>query len=123
MKHETLYALAHAAGLAAAERMTPTPMVVQERANMLDDASPVTRSWYVADGVRGFAWIIVRPGTCSFARWLVKQNKGERTYHGGIQVWVSEFGQSMDRKMAYASAFAKALRINGVKAYSGSRMD
>lgn len=148
MDHETLYRLAHAAGMAAAERMTPTPMVVQEHASVGDDDSPVTRQWYVPSGVCGFAWVIVRPGTCSFARWVAthdpdgnrirKQDQqsdkhhlrytgnrpiGQRGYRGGIQIWVSYFGQSMERKQAYARAFAHALQINGISAYADSRMD
>ena len=123
--HEKLYRLAHTAGLAAAERCNPAPMVVQEHANMADDNSPVVQSYHVPDGVCGFAWIIVRPGTCSFARWLVKSGHGKKAYHGGIQIWVSGFGQSMQRKEAYAEAFARVLNDNvpSMTAYPQSRMD
>ncbi len=123
MTHETLYALAHAAGMAAAERMNPTPIVVAEHASPLDDSSPIKRAYYIPGGVCGFAWIVVKPGTCSLARWLAKTGKAKRGYYGGMQIWVSDFGQSMEKKEAYATAFANALSINGVKAYADSRMD
>ena len=123
MTHETLYALAHAAGLAAAQRMNPTPMVVAEHVSPLDDSSPIQRAYYVPDGVCGFAWIVIKPGTCSFARWLVKNGHAKRHYYGGVSVWVGDFNQSLERKEAYATAFANALRLNGVKAHADSRMD
>ena len=57
----------------------------------------------------GFAWVTVRPGNCSFAIWL-KKNKGARAgYNGGVQIWISKFGQSHDKKKAYARAFADKL--------------
>jgi hypothetical protein len=121
--HEKLYQLAHTAGLAAAERTKPTPMVVQEHANVFDDNSPVVQSYHVPQGPCGFAWIIVRPGTCSFARWLRKTGRGEKAYHGGMQVWVSGFDQSIQLKEAYAEAFARVLQDNSVNAYAQSRLD
>lgn len=121
---QELYDKAHAAGCAAAEANVPVPMIVQERASPLNDNSPVTRSWHVSEGVCGFAWITVKPGTSSFARWLVKNDLARSAYEGGVSIWVSSYGQSMERKEAYAHAFAKVLRENGIsRAWAGSRMD
>jgi hypothetical protein len=114
---------AHAAGMAAGDAAQPTAMVVSEHANALDDASPVRKQWYVADGVCGFAWVTIRPGTSSFARWMVKHGHARKAYGGGISTWVSQFGQSMQRKQAYAAAFAKVLSEAGINAYADSRMD
>jgi hypothetical protein len=122
--HHLLYCQARLAGLNAAEACKPTPMIVSQHKNMLDDSSPIEKQWYVPSGVCGFAWVIVRPGTSSFAKWLVK-NGHARTHHyyGGICHYVSEFGQSMEVKEAYATAFAKVLSEAGIRAYSDSRMD
>jgi len=120
---QALWDRAHAAGIEAGNAHTPTPMVVQEHSNPLNDNSPVEQQWYVSEGVCGFAWITIRPGTCSFARWLTKNDKAQKAYHGGVQVWVHEFNQSMERKEKYARAFADVIGKAGIKAYAGSRMD
>ena len=122
MYHSDLAAKAHAAGMVAGEAAKPTAMIVSEHENPLNDNSAVRKQWYVADGVCGFAWVNIRPGTSSFARWMVKHGKARKAYHGGVDVWVSEFGQSMQRKEAYAAAYAKVLNEAGIKAYSMSRM-
>ena len=44
-------------------------------------------------------------------------------FRSGLSVWVSEGGQSMERKEAYARAYADVLRAAGIEAYAGSRMD
>lgn len=123
---QALYTQAHEAGAVAAEASRPTPMVVQQRANPLDDSSPVVHTYApVEGGVCGFAWINVRPGNSSFAKWLVASGKARKdSYAGGVSIWVHGYGQSMERKSAYADAFAKVLRTNGFdKAYAGSRID
>jgi endonuclease YncB( thermonuclease family) len=100
----------------AGEALTPRPMTVSEGAG--------GQSWYVSDGVCGFAWVTVSPGNSSFAKWLVKNGYARKAYEGGVCHWVSAFGQSMERKEAYARAMADMLRSElGVKAYPGSRMD
>ena len=122
-QHFHLQAKAHAAGMAAGNAAQPTAMVVSEHANPLDDASAVRKQWFVADGVCGFAWVTIRPGTSSFARWMAKHGYVRKAYGGGVSHWVSEFGQSMERKQAYAAAYAKVLTDAGVNAYAESRMD
>ena len=117
-KFAAVYEKAVAAGLAAGQAAVPVAMVVREEV-------PATgRSWYVSEGICGFAWVNVYPGNSSFALWLKKNGHASKAYQGGMQVWVSEFGQSMQRKEAYAAAMAETFRNElGVKAYSGSRMD
>jgi hypothetical protein len=68
--------------------------------------------------------VTVYPGNSSFALWA-KKNKGWfSAYRSGMQMSVSAFGQSMERKEAYARAFAEVLRAElGIEAYSSSRMD
>jgi hypothetical protein len=108
----------------AGEALTPRPMVVSEAAGLSDRPAPGGKSWYVPDGVCGFAWVTVSPGNSSFAKWLVKNGYASKAYGGGVSHWVSAFGQSMERKEAYARAMADVLRNElGVNAYPGSRMD
>lgn len=82
------------------------------------------RPVYQMSGSCGFAWITVRPGNSRFANWL-KKNLGWRidSFEGGLKRSVSEFGQTMELKEAYAMAYAGVLREAGFRAYAGSRLD
>ena len=122
---EALYNQAREAGLAAGAGSKLTPMVVGSPttifSNDIDSTKPI---YFVEDGVCGFAWINVKPGTSSFAKYLVKTGRARSdSYYGGVTIWVSEYNQSMQRKESYAHAFAKVLSDNGIKAYAASRMD
>ena len=118
-----LWRRAFAAGLAAGKAALPAPMVVYEADGLSGDPKPEGKSWNVSEGVCGFAWVIVKPGTSSFARWLVKNGYARKSYYGGVDVWVSAFGQSYDRKIAAASAIAEVFREAGIKAYADGRLD
>lgn len=119
-----LFVKACGAGLAAGDRCTPVPMIVSEHVNPLNDNSPVKKSWHVPSGVCGFAWVSIRPGNSPFANWLKSLNLAKKdSYEGGVKIWIHNYGQSLERKEAYAHAFAEVLRDGGIKAYSGSRMD
>jgi hypothetical protein len=122
-KWAELHAKACEAGHAAAEACKPTPMVVQQHANMLDDSSPVTQSWVVEGGPCGFAWVVIRPGNCSFARWAKKHARADKHYYGGVSIWCPLGTQSMAIKEAYCRAYATVLREAGIDAYAGSRLD
>lgn len=103
---------------AAAQAYSPTPMGVVD--------SRTGQSWRVDSGVCGFAWINIKPGNGKFANWL-KRNKfaDSDSYYGGVTIWVSDYGQSMERKEVYARTFAKILRerFGFERVYSMSRMD
>lgn len=119
-----LYARADAAGKKAADECVPVPMHVVERENPFDDNSPIIKRYApVMDGPCGFAWVIVKPGNSSFARYLKKIGFSRDSYYGGINVWVRGYGQSYMRKGAYARAFAGVLSEAGIDAYAMSRMD
>jgi hypothetical protein len=121
---QDLFRAAHAAGMKAGEECRPTPMVVEQHLNPLDDNSPVTRRYGpIADGVCGYATVLVRPGNSSFATWLKKYKGASKGYYGGVSYYVGEFGQSYERKTAYARAFAQVLEEAGIKAYGQSRLD
>jgi hypothetical protein len=125
MNFRELYDKAHAAGMAAGAACKPVAMVVGHAASPLgggiDYSKPV---YHVPDGPCGFAWVTVKPGNCRLANWLKKAGLARKAYGGGVAVWVSEFGQSMARKEAYARAFAKVLNTAGFsRVYAESRMD
>jgi len=123
MQVTEIYQAAHNAGNVAVQAATIAPMIVQHRANPLDDTSAVQRQWLVNDGVCGFASVIVKPANCKFAKYLQAQGLGRKHYYGGLSMSVRDFNQSLQKKEAYAYAFAKVLEQNGVKAYVESRMD
>ena len=114
-------------GELAARNVIPVPMVVQQHANALDDASPVVKSWHVSEGVCGFAWVRVRPGGSSFARWAIKRDLATKAYRGGITLRMSFRGQSYARAMAYARAAAESLQQDlvdyNLDIYSEGRID
>lgn len=114
-KWRRLYNEAREAGLAAGNKNTPEAMIVQN--------DQTKQTWYVSEGVCGFAWVNITPGTSSFARWLSKNDLAHKSYYGGVDVWIGDFGQSMDRKSACASAMAEVFREAGIEARSMSRMD
>ena len=121
----TIYSEAHALGIAAGNECSPTPMVVGTPSTPLgDDIDYEKDTHYVSDGVCGFAWINIKPARGKFVKFLKDNNIGRKdSYYGGYTIWVSGFGQSLERKSAYARAFAKVLDDNGLKAYPMSRMD
>lgn len=118
-----LFDAAHLAGMEAGKGNSPIPMIVVQRANPLDDNSPIVRQFdTVMDGACGFAWVTVRPANCGFAKFL-KTKGGQKGYRGGMQYWVHEFDQSISRKEAFAKAFAKVLETAGIDVRSESRLD
>ena len=120
-----IYSEAHSAGMAAGHGCIPTPMVVGTPTTPLgDDIDYSKDTYYVADGLCGFAWINIKPARGKFVTWLKKAGIGRTdSYYGGYTVWVGEFGQSVTRKENYARAFAKVLGDNGITAYNMSRLD
>lgn len=133
-----LYARADAAGRKAVAATVPTPMGVQEsRLDIIDGKLvdvPVGQTYIVSGGVCGFAWVNIKPGTSTFARWLVKTGKARAdSYYGGVVIWGAPrgvieaydggYGQSMTLKEAYSNAFATVLREAGIRAHASSRMD
>ncbi len=65
----------------------------------------------------------MKPGNSWFARFLKAAGLARKAVYGGVSVWVSAYNQSMERKEAYAHAFANVLRSVGIDAYAESRMD
>ncbi len=79
----------------------------------------------------GFAWVNFRPATTRFVRFMKKEGLVQKAYEGGANLWVSKFGQSYDKKLAYARAFADVIQTEVVlsglepalKVYGSGRLD
>lgn len=112
------------AGKAAAAAKVPVPMFVGTPTHPLgNDIDPTQPIYHVPDGVCGFAWVKWK-GNTSWGRWTAKEGLARKSYEGGLSYWISDYGQSMERKEAYAYAFAAVLQENGIAdAYAASRMD
>lgn len=124
MNYSELYKSAHAAGMAAGNESVPVPMVVGSPSSFMgNDLDLSKQTYFVEGGVCGFAWVHLPKAVGPFVKWLKENRKGHKSYQSGWDIWVGEFGQSMQRKEAYASAFAKVLDTAGIDAYADSRMD
>lgn len=123
-EYQKLYDDARNAGLEAVEKLQVVPMVVNQHARVMDDNSPITKQYFVPDGVCGFAWVRIKPANCGFAQWLVAKGLAKKSeYYGGVAMTIFEFNQSYQKKDAYAHAFASVLYAAGLKAYGDSRID
>lgn len=117
---QNIYNEAQRAGIIAAGKKIPTPMVVEK----LDGNSKVKKTWQVNEGVCGFAWITIKPANSAFAKWLMEKNLAKKASYGsGVLIWVYQYGQSYERKAAYAGAFAGVLQKYGINAQMGCRED
>lgn len=121
-KFRALYDGMLSAGAAAAAAVTPVPMVVSQHANPLNDASPVTKSWFVADGVCGFGWVSLK-GNTAFGKWLTKNGLARKGYPSGLSISSKLMTQSLARNAAWAHGAADFLNAHGVPAYGQSRID
>jgi len=64
----TIYSEAHALGIAAGNGCSPTPMVVGTPTTPLgNDIDYSKDTYYVSDGVCGFAWVNIKPARAAFA--------------------------------------------------------
>jgi len=122
-RFERLYAAADAAGKAAADAIVPIPMVVGTPTTVLgSDIDYSKPTYFVEGGVCGFAWISFK-GNTAFGRWAKSTGLATKGYPTGLTIRANGYGQSLQRKEAYAQAFAAVLREGGVTAYAESRMD
>ena len=99
---EAIFELAKQAGELAAEECVPTPR-------------KISGGELIMDGQCGGAYVVVYDARTGFARWLKTTGHGERWPTGGVSFGAKTEGQSADRAMAYAEAFVRVLRRNGIK--------
>ena len=103
-----------AAGRRAHEAEIPTPMTVVDGA----------KTYHVSEGLCGFAWVKVYGVRSNSKIGKALQVHGfKKSSTGGLQYRVSTMTQSVARKEAFASAMAKVLNDNGIKACADSRLD
>jgi hypothetical protein len=117
-----IYVEAYEAGLAAGKD-ADTPKFIVGDAIGLSDEIDFSKKTYVLDGLCGFAWVNISPARGAFVNYLKSRQVGSKGYYGGYEIWVREFGQSVDRKTAFARAFADVLNKYGIEASVGSRLD
>jgi hypothetical protein len=101
---QAIYELADQAGRKAMEECVPKPLVVESQVYMEGDC--------------GGAFIVIEDGRTSFARWLRKKGLGHRHYQRGYSLSAVQIGQSAESAKAYADAFARVLRRNGIECRS-----
>lgn len=101
---QAIYDLAKQAGLKAMEHCVPKPLVVESRVYM--------------EGECGGAFIVIEDGRTAFVRWLRKKGLGDRHYKRGYSLPADQIGQSAESGKAYADAFARVLRRNGIECRS-----
>ena len=123
MNPEEIYNEACKAGEEAGNAYNPVPMIVQTHENCFDDSSKVVAQDFISEGVCGFAWVLISPARGKFVTWCRKNNIGGLAYEGGWRIGVRGFGQSMQRKEAYAEAFSNILNKYDIKSYYSSRLD
>ncbi len=125
MSPEEIYNEARAAGCKAWEECTPNPVVFGQAKSLFgNEMVPGTES-LCTEGCCGFAWVIVKPARGPFIKYCKENKIGSKHVYPGWYIgargpWDS---QSIDRKEAYAYAFAAVLSENGLNCYVGSRLD
>lgn len=117
-----IYVEAYEAGLNAGKD-ADTPKFIIGDAIGLSDEIDYSKKTYILDGLCGFAWVNISPARGAFVNYLKSREVGSKSYYGGYEIWVHEFGQSVDRKTAFARAFAEVLNKHGINATIGSRLD
>ena len=120
-----IFAAADAAGKNAVVNLKVVRMVFGNAkglfSNEIDYSKP---TYFVEDGVCGFASVQIKPATSKFAKWLKSFGLARKDeYYGGISMPVFAYNQSYQKKVAYAQAFAKVLGDYGIKAWVNERLD
>lgn len=124
--------IADKAGKAAVEKVVTRSVLVYEETHPFSGVMDVNKPTYILDDYPcGFAWVNVYLKSRSNSI-IGKQErrvleacgfKKDFDSNKRYYLWVSAYNQSMQKKEAYANAYAKVLRENGIDAYSASRMD
>ncbi len=125
-----LYLEACTNGALAGKTSTPTPMVATS-VGLNDQPLPNTKSYVIMEGLCGYAWVTIRPARGAFVNFLKARGVGRSGYYGGYEISTNvieneanvNFGQSYERKMAAAEAFAATLQAWGINAVAEGRLD
>lgn len=122
MQYMSMLDQANLLGRIAGNRHTPTPMNVVQ-ADVFGRPLPGAEVYHVPQGMCGFAWVTIKPGTHPFAKWLKQRGYAHKGYYGGVEISIQEYNQSVERKYAHAVAMASYLRDNGIEATAHERLD
>lgn len=120
---------AQEAAVAAFHAAKPVPMVVGQAESLFSNRIVPGTEEFVADGVCGFAWTVIRPARGPFVKFLKEQDIGSKNYEGGWYVSSYDLApgtghsQSMQRKEAAVRAAVAVLNKHGINCYTYSRMD
>ena len=118
-----IYVEAYEAGMKAGNEVGVPKFVVGTPTTPLGNDIDFKKETFIMDGLCGFAWVTIKPARGAFVNYLKGRQVGSNGYYGGFEIWVREFGQSVDRKTAFARAFADVLNKYGINASVGSRLD
>lgn len=132
-----LFEDAYRTAMKAGEAVVPEPMFVVSGSMGLPK-----KKYVVESGVCGYAWVnfMYHDKAChQFCKYIMQAqeahvmpakdsvldyNKADgQGYPAKWELWCGEFGQSMTRKMAFASKFAGYMNALGIPCSTGSRMD
>lgn len=100
-KWAAIHALAKDCADAAMKECVPRPMVIGGE--------------IVMEGTIGTAYIVIRDSRSAFARWSKANGIGHRHHPRGVAIEAERTGQSAESAAAYAHAYAKVLRRNGIE--------
>lgn len=107
-------ALAEKRAQQAGHACVPTPMVVQEHFDLLDDNSPVIEEWNAPSGVCGHAWVHFPKAQSAFVRWLLQEEIGHKAWvigvgYRGCDIHVGVHSVSYEQNYAAAQEYANVL--------------
>lgn len=124
---------------ALAEAPAPAPMIVGHPSTPLgNDVDPNQKTWFHADGVCGFATVVLDSGRTGFAQWILQErpqwNKlgakwwsAGRTKGVGLYTFArygfADVGQSYEKNRFVANRIAAHLRSKGIGAWVDARID
>lgn len=119
------------AGRAAVEKVVARSVLLYQETHPFSGKMDTNKPTYILDDFPcGFAWVDIYPQNKGNTKLGKEERKilesagfRKNEYEKSYQLWISAYNQSMQKKEAYARAFAEVLRENGLKAYSGSRLD
>jgi hypothetical protein len=109
-----------------AESITPTPMMVAQHTNPLDDHSPVDKAWYVSEGVCGFGYVLVPDARKRVTKELIKTGHfrySEYNKAASMSAGTWTQSQSYERNVKFATTVCRELREHGIECYVESRLD
>jgi len=101
-----VFSMAHRRGMKAGQACRPRPVKMQATADPWDPQAAVIDEWDEPEGACGFAWVVLPPGWLT--DWLLETGLGTET-NQGVVLPVPFFGQSYERKLAYARTVARYL--------------